>query len=964
MGKNLDNKTKKEVKAEKPNKAGKSGSELGERLKALRKDNIYNIDLIREACRHSKKCKGWCNKYNNDEIICEKCNPSRDHGFYDKLTQECLAWGVKTSINTIERCEQEGKMSSKTERAYRNFFGDDLFNKYILEFNSSNANDVFLKKGTSSSPYFLHRTDEQGAEFKSLFDRITKNKVTIVCADGGVGKTTLVEQFLYEYENNENNENFTYENYVKYYQTIDFNTAMQGEGFDLIKSFLSAIELTESGDKEFFNYCGVVDIKNPTKEDRRNWVGKMLNEFTGLFVLDNLICVTGDKISKLETEFPKCKFIITTRTIDEGLKANADIVLTLESFKDGQEQKLFELYLGRKDNPLNEDEKKIFDEQINSWCLGNAEAIYYVAKMLSYSFLKLSDYCQIEKQGLEFTTGLKNDANKSSLADKLLVLMRVDEGLRQWLEEKEVKNTGAFNVLSILSLTEMQEIPEQSLIEFLCDNQGLQAKVDFKDEINKLERKGLIKFNSSNKCVKMHPLICETLKLNGIETKYTDSIKFFVALITDNESLTYNLVDKIKVLNRKTLKIPKGIKKIKRFISLYDDFDYGEIDFRNSTVEIVGEHAFERWNFQGKLRLMEQIDEALGLLFYNKYSKKVLINFSDSITEIGKNAFAGNQMEILSLPENLKTIGEKAFYGCCNIERITIPDSVTEMGKWAFADCFLLKEVTLPNQLEIINKFVFKRCCSLKEITIPDNVKKISADAFSGCRSLKGINFGNGVVEIGANAFYENDSLKSIKFPKSLKQIGSTAFCNCYQLKEIDLCNVEKICEGAFWGCKSLTSIKIPSTIKVIEKDAFYGCPLEKITVEEGCLYKEKGGELYNETNEIIFSVSDKPNLKTEDEWFLAQGDLKKALYDDTGKYLPLINNNGESVIFTRIFVCNIEEETYCILFEWDFLKGRGRHVYKLCNKNGKICLKKEWDFNTCVEIFWRYYEITQYTKE
>lgn len=870
----------------------------------------------------------------------------------------------ESTVYSIENGDRNPNYILEAYKEHRNFFGERLYEEILGD--CSNIHGIFSKKGTSKLPCFLYRTDEQGAEFKSLFDKITKNKVTIVCADGGVGKTTLVKQFLCEYEN------YKCENKVNYYQTIAINSALQGEGFDLIKSFLSADDLlTTSGEEAFYKHCKDTKIERPTTEDRQKWIKGELNDnkFSGLFVLDNLTRVTGKQITELETEFPNCKFVITTRRVTgvAGVDIDADIVLNLETFGKEQALKLFKSYYKK---ALSKEDEKIFDEQINSWCCGNAEAICYVAKIFSSSsVLKLSDYREIERDlELKFDTGLKKDlTGESSLAKKLSALLPIDEALKNWLEGKgDAKNTGVFNVLSILSLTEMQEIPVQSLVDFLCKNQERKAKFDFEKEIIKLEHKGLIKYNETMCCVKMHPLICKTLELNGIEKRYTDleDLRFFVALITDNESLTYNLVDKIKVLNRKTLKIPKGIKKIRRFISLYDDFDYEEIDFRDSTVEIVGESAFERWNFQGKLRLMEQLDEALGLLFWNKYSKKVLINFSDSITEIGESAFAGNQMENLSLPKNLKKIGNSSFYGCCNIERITIPDSVTEMGKWAFADCSLLKEVTLPNQLEIINKFVFKRCCSLKEITIPDNVKKISAGAFSGCRSLKEINFGNGVVEIGEGAFYENDSLNSIKFPKSLKQIGSSAFCNCYHLKEIDLCNVEKICEGAFWGCKSLTSIKIPSTVKVIEEDAFYGCPLEKITVEEGCLYKEKGGELYNAKNEIIFSVSDKPNLKTEEEWFLAQGDLKKALYDDTGKYLPLINNNGESVIFTRVFVCDIEKETYCILFEWEFLKGRGRHVYKLCEHNGKFCFKKEWDFNTCVEIFWRYNESTKYTKE
>lgn len=41
----------------------------------------------------------------------------------------------------------------------------------------------------------------------------------------------------------------------------------------------------------------------------------------------------------------------------------------------------------------------------------------------------------------------------------------------------------------------------------------------------------------------------------------------------------------------------------------------------------------------------------------------------------------------LSLPSELTTIGNYAFYGCSGLTSVTIPNSVTSIGNVAFADC-------------------------------------------------------------------------------------------------------------------------------------------------------------------------------------------------------------------------------------------------------------------------------------
>nr|WP_263849843.1 leucine-rich repeat domain-containing protein [Secundilactobacillus pentosiphilus] len=57
-----------------------------------------------------------------------------------------------------------------------------------------------------------------------------------------------------------------------------------------------------------------------------------------------------------------------------------------------------------------------------------------------------------------------------------------------------------------------------------------------------------------------------------------------------------------------------------------------------------------------------------------------------SVTNIGDNAFAGNQITSVSLDDNLKTIGTNAFANNQIMGTLTIPDSVTSIGEMAFFD--------------------------------------------------------------------------------------------------------------------------------------------------------------------------------------------------------------------------------------------------------------------------------------
>lgn len=125
---------------------------------------------------------------------------------------------------------------------------------------------------------------------------------------------------------------------------------------------------------------------------------------------------------------------------------------------------------------------------------------------------------------------------------------------------------------------------------------------------------------------------------------------------------------------------------------------------------------------------------------------------------------AYSKLTSVTIPDNITSIKDRAFFGCEELTSITIPDSVTSIGYSAFLGCKELANITIPDSVTSIGSWAFRGCTGLTSITIPNSVTSIGGSAFDGCKRLTSATIGNGVKSISRYAFWDCASLEDIYF--------------------------------------------------------------------------------------------------------------------------------------------------------------------------------------------------------
>ncbi len=109
-----------------------------------------------------------------------------------------------------------------------------------------------------------------------------------------------------------------------------------------------------------------------------------------------------------------------------------------------------------------------------------------------------------------------------------------------------------------------------------------------------------------------------------------------------------------------------------------------------------------------------------------------------NITTIGPNAFREMSITGLVLPEGLKTIAAKAFWGSSCDNALIIPESVDSIADAAFVLCDV-DSIIIRGQISSLKTNTFEACKNLTYIELPNSLKYIGDYPFHDCRNLQKI---------------------------------------------------------------------------------------------------------------------------------------------------------------------------------------------------------------------------------
>ena len=244
------------------------------------------------------------------------------------------------------------------------------------------------------------------------------------------------------------------------------------------------------------------------------------------------------------------------------------------------------------------------------------------------------------------------------------------------------------------------------------------------------------------------------------------------------------------------------------------------------------------------------------------------INFNGKVTSVGAYAFTGCKKLLTTIDfTDVQSIGTYAFYGCEAFKEANFSSALSSIGSYAFYNTGFT-ELTIPEKVKSLGERAFASCASLSTVNFnATNCSVSSANpVFGSCSFLRTFNFGENVTTVPSYVCYGVTNLLNVNFAGTVDIIGTGAFQNCSgNLKEINLDNVtavnayafsscskldkvvlpkvKTISNNAFAYCSALSSVTLGDSLETIGSMAFYSAPFRNVTIPENV--KSIGGSAF-----------------------------------------------------------------------------------------------------------------------
>lgn len=209
--------------------------------------------------------------------------------------------------------------------------------------------------------------------------------------------------------------------------------------------------------------------------------------------------------------------------------------------------------------------------------------------------------------------------------------------------------------------------------------------------------------------------------------------------------------------------------------------------------------------------------------------------------EIHGPIFSATHEFEVSLPENLKVLGDKVFYNSFKLSSVSLPSTLRSIGSNVFQGC-KFDFLSIPESVESIGRYIISKAVvrnfelnngypNILDILAGSEIEnliistEVSDNFLSGYSRSGKIIVSEGVKSLGNSAFADCKYITDISLPESLESIGDYAFSGCSDLTEVNLPeNLRSIGAYVFSECSAISEITFPGSLTSIGEVPFSKC--------------------------------------------------------------------------------------------------------------------------------------------
>ena len=269
-------------------------------------------------------------------------------------------------------------------------------------------------------------------------------------------------------------------------------------------------------------------------------------------------------------------------------------------------------------------------------------------------------------------------------------------------------------------------------------------------------------------------------------------------------------------------------------------------DYVFQDVERIENFVFNVTCYESDLSHWYNDDDSprFGYFFYSQFYANVQIGkltIGGNVKYIPEELAYGAIIDEVILPNNVVAIGASAFQNCTVINPLVIPNSVKTIYECAF-DSATIYEITLPENLETLKDMafydfyaetVYYNCTNcVYETSSPDKteIEGVYESPFS-CSEITNFVIGENVEALPDFIFCNVYGLVTVHIPDNIKSLSKGAFAFSGVEKVTGMSSLTAIEDYTFYKCGYLTSIEAEnSRITKAGKYAFAYSGIESIS--------------------------------------------------------------------------------------------------------------------------------------